>query len=141
MQTYRLIPVLALAGLIGFVTGCEKKPETPQTPPAKAEEGAVQKQLGAAADAAKDTAAKAATAASQAASDATAQAQGILDSAKKLAGESKWPDVSQTLSKLQGLKLTADQEKMLADLKAQVQKALQDAASKQPALPGGLLGK
>ena len=76
--------------------------------------------------------------ASQAGTDATAQAQTIIDSAKKLVGEGKWQEVGQTLTKLQGLKLSPEQEKTLLDLKAQLEKLVQDAIGKQPAVPGGL---
>jgi hypothetical protein len=47
--------------------------------------------------------------------------------------------VAPTLSKLQGLTLTPDQQKSLADLKAQLEKLVQDATSKQPAIPGGVV--
>ena len=148
MQTTHSIHALVLAGLIGLATGCEKKTEPPLPP--KAGEAGLQKQVETAAGAVKETAEKgvaavtaaatqAVQAVSPAASDSTAQAQTILDSAKKLAGESKWQELGQALPKLQGLKLTPEQEKTLADLKAQLQKALQDAMSKQPAVPGGLV--
>jgi predicted lipid-binding transport protein (Tim44 family) len=151
MQTHHILLSLALGGLLGLATGCGKKEEPPPTPapPAKTEAGAAQKQVEAAVEAGKEAAQKAAAAAtaaatqavqtaSQAGADASAQAQAIIDSAKKLIGENKWQEVAQTLTKLQGLKLTPDQEKTLADLKAQLEKLVQDAMSKQPALPGGL---
>lgn len=148
MQTYRSIHALALAGLIGLATGCDKKTEPP--PPPKAGEAGLQKQVETAAGAVKETAEKgvaAATAAatqavqavSQPATDATAKAQSIIDSAKQLVSQGKWQELGQTLPKLQGLKLTPEQEKTLADLKAQLEKVVQAAASKQPAIPGGLV--
>jgi hypothetical protein len=150
MQTRHFVLALALGGLIGLAAGCEKKTEVPPVQPAKADEGKIQKQVDAAADAAKETAQKAVTAvtapatqavqaASQAATDGTAKAQTIIDSAKKSISEGKWQEAGQTLPKLQGLKLTPEQEKSLMDLKAQLEKLVQDAMSKQPALPGGVV--
>ncbi len=150
MQETRFVLAIAVCGLLGLAAGCEKKTEPPPAPPAKAEEGAVQKQVGAAAEAAKATAQQAVTAAaapvtqavqaaSQAAADSTSKAQAIIDSAKQLISQGKWQEVAQTLPKLQGLTLTPEQQKTLTDLKAQLEKMVQDATSKQPAIPGGLV--
>ncbi len=161
MQTRYLVLALAAGSLIGLVAGCERKTEPPPAPPAKAEAGTIQQQVGTAAAAAKETAQQAATAvtgaatqaatavssaatqavqaAAQPATDATAKAQAIIDSAKKLVSESKWQEVAQTLGQLKDLKLTPDQEKSLMDLKAQLEKMVKDAMSKQPALPGGVV--
>jgi hypothetical protein len=71
------------------------------------------------------------------------QAQGIIDRAKSLIADNKYQDALGSLSQLKDLQLTAEQQKLVDDLKTKIQEALAkattgDAAS---ALGGALGGK
>jgi hypothetical protein len=74
---------------------------------------------------------------------ATAQSQSLIDKAKSYAADQKYQDALTTLSQLSASKLTADQQKLVDALKAQIQSAMAktsggDAAA---ALGGALGGK
>ena len=77
---------------------------------------------------------------------ATAQAktQGIIDTAKSLAGQSKWAGVLQTLASLAGQNLTPTQQTVVDGLKAEAQKqaaaaAVKSATDQGASAVGGLL--
>lgn len=134
---------MILAGLAGgmlLLSGCGQKETTPpasnQTPstPQTALPDA-QKNLAAAADQVKDAAQKGvAEAQSQltdSASAAQAKVQGILDRAKGLVAEKKYTEALSLLQQeLAGLKLTADQQKLVDGLKAEVQKLMASSTAK-----------
>jgi hypothetical protein len=76
----------------------------------------------------------------------TAQAttQGIIDTAKSLAGQSKWAEVLQTLASLAGQNLTPTQQSVVDGLKAEAQKqataaAVKSATDQGASAVGGLL--
>jgi len=60
----------------------------------------------------------------------TAQAQTLIDKAKVLVTEKKYQDALASLQQLTGFQLTAEQQKMVADLKTTIQSALNSDAGK-----------
>ena len=156
MTRHHLILLLALGGLVSLAPGCGRKAETEKAspgmasppkpvetaaPPAKAvPENPIKPSPVAPTNApaaattnalaAVTNAGTVAAPATNAVADNPATAQELIDSARKLVAEQKWPEVLQTLSKLQGATLTPEQTKSLLDLKEQLEKAIRDAVGK-----------
>jgi hypothetical protein len=136
MNTSRILSVLTMATAVAIVSGCSKQEQpaasttsTPASAPATAAAPAV--------PAAPATPAATPAPPSPTASEpaATSQAQGLLDKAKSLVDGGQYADASKLLQELSTMQLTPDQQKMLDDLKAAVQKNLAGSAL------GGMLNK
>jgi hypothetical protein len=68
------------------------------------------------------------------------QTQGLIDRAKAYIADKKYQEALASLNQLASTKLTADQQKVVDGLKAQIQSALTKAAIPDASALGGDLG-
>ncbi|MCU0771467.1 MAG: hypothetical protein MUE94_06815 [Verrucomicrobia bacterium] len=128
-----VIGVAGLAVLLGL--GC-KKAESPGADPgtgtpAESPEAASIEQ----------TVTEKAEVAKQAISETSAKAQELLTQAQKLVGEKKYEEAGKLLQQLADFELTPEQQKLVDNLKATIQKAMQAEGVQQGAKAiGNLLG-
>lgn len=149
-----IVEVAMCAGLAA-VSGCKKEQPAADAQAPKPAEG-LAAESAKAVDAVKATAkevtdqaaAQVKTTAKEATDQATAQAkaaeqqaQTIIDRAKSLVTENKYQEALSSLSQLASSTLTADQQKLVDGLKAQIQAALaKTSASDAASALGGALG-
>jgi hypothetical protein len=143
MKNATITTLLALICALGLIIGCGQKEQTPPESPAQVEKSteAAPAETPKAAEA-PAPALPAVPEVAPAAAAATSEAQGLIDKAKSLVAENKYTEAMNVLKELSALKLTPDQQQIVDDLKAQVEKALQaQATSEATKSVGGLLGK
>ena len=143
--------LLTLAGcaLLTAAIGCSKSEDPAKTPtPAAASDmqktvDATVKDAQQKAGEVKAAAEKIAADAEKQAKDAAAAVQGVIAQAKTLVAEKKYPEALTLLQqKTAELKLTAEQQKLLDPVKAEIQKLMAGAAASEGAKAvGGLIGK
>jgi uncharacterized lipoprotein NlpE involved in copper resistance len=137
MKLQNNLLTLCTVAALTFLVGCDNKPanqgDAKANDTTKAAEGAatgVSKAIESAKPAVEKAVTDAQATATTAATDASAKANSIIDQAKALIGQNKYSDALNSLSSLSNLKLTAEQEKIVADLKAQIQKAMSSDGAK-----------
>ena len=150
MKINFIVPGITLCAALATVSGCGKQ----ESPPPAAETAKTTEAVPIEATKVVDTSTTAAKqvtdqVTTQATGQATAQvntgelqAQGLIDRAKNLVADKKYQDALASLNQLASTKLTPDQQKLVDDLKAQIQAALvQTTASDAASAVGALGGK
>ena len=142
MKVAKTFAVFALCGFSALMGGCSKQEGAPaaqtQNPTDQAATE-IQKQ----AEAPK---ASVQPAVGEAAAGASSQAQSLIDKAKGLIENKQYPEAMNILKELSNTKLTPEQQKLVDDLKVQVEKAMAGAATSEATKSatdavGGVLGK
>ena len=145
MKINFIVPGITLCAALAAVSGCGKQ----ESPPPAAETSKTTEAVPSEATKAVDTSTTAAKQVTdQATTQATAQvnvgeqqAQGLIDRAKNLVADKKYQDALASLNQLATTKLTPDQQKLVDDLKAQIQAALgKTTAGDAASALGGALG-
>ena len=124
MKTSQALITLSMCLTVTVLVGCDKTaPGTESGTPGKAPA-----QLGDEFKAAKPAAEQAVKAVSETANtavaEATAKANTLIAQAQSLMGQSKYTEALNIVQQLSSLKLTPEQEKLVASLKDQIQKAM-----------------
>lgn len=149
MKIKLVITGIIACATLAAVSGCKKEEPAPG---ATSTQETMASEAAPVVDAAKSAATPVVDAAKSAAQEVTdqaaakvnaaeQQAQGLIDRAKTYVSEKKYQEALSSLSQLTNIKLTAEQQKSVDDLKAQIQSALAKATAADPAAAlGGALG-
>jgi hypothetical protein len=125
---------------VAAVSGCKKEQAASDVQVPKSNEG-VASEAASAVDAAKSAAKGVTDQAAAQVKAAEQKAQGLIDRAKAYVSEQKYQDALSCLNQLANTKLTAEQQKLVDGLKAQIQSALaKTTGSNAPSALGGALG-
>jgi hypothetical protein len=151
MKTKYIATSLAVAFIVALAVGCSKSDDTTTSGTSSNAVGTAMDKTKDAAKEVKDKAVEVKDKAVGATEDAvnstkdavkgattSGDAQSMIDKAKTYVANKQYQPALDTLAKLKDFKLTDDQQKMVDDLKAQIQKLM---ASDPSAAAGGLLGK
>lgn len=135
MKPQMLSLPLIVALTIG-IAGCSKESDKPIAEQAKDSANSAADSVKKFAADAKDTGQKlaqdGAKQVEKVADAANAKAQEMIDRAKKLFDQSKYQEALTSLQGLANIQLTPEQQKLVDDLKARIQKALASASSAAP---------
>ena len=149
MKNRSLVSVTLAGAIAVMLAGCSQsnKPATPDTTPATnaaatmppAAPAAATEAAAAATNAAATAVTAMAPAATNAAATTTSSVDNIIAQVKQYIADKKYSDASTALSSLTGMTLTPDQQKIVADLKTQLQQLMAGSAAAGAA--NSLLGK
>jgi hypothetical protein len=140
MKIKLLITEIILCAAVAAVSGCSKEQPAADSQAQKASEG-MASEAAKAADAAQSAAKQVTDQATAQVKAADQQAQGLIDRAKALVTDQKYQEALSTLKQLASVKLTPEQQKLVDDLKAQIQSAMAKATAPDAASAlGGALG-
>ena len=132
MKIKTIIAGIVVCAAVAAVSGCKKEQATSDVQVPKSNEG-LASEAATAVDAAKSAAKEVTNQAAAQAKAAEQQAQGLIDRAKAFVSEQKYQDAISSLNQLASTKLTPEQQKLVDDLKAQIQTALAKATGSDPA--------
>ncbi len=140
MKIKIVVSGIVMCAALAAVTACKKEEPALGSQAPKPGEG-VAAEAAKAVDAAKTAAKETVDQAAAQVKSAQDQAQGVIDRAKGLVNDKKYQEALSSLGQLANLKLTPEQQKLVDDLKAQIQTGLSKAAGSDAASTlGGALG-